>query len=55
MKGSLFPRPHFLEAMQDPVSEKKTRTPDAYAGQIWISDDFNAPLPDEILDEFAGT
>lgn len=21
-------------------------------GQIWISDDFNAPLPAEILDEF---
>ena len=21
-------------------------------GQIWMSDDFNAPLPDEVLDEF---
>ena len=36
-------------------SEIKKRTPDEYAGQIWISDEFNAPLPDDLLDAFEGT
>ena len=29
---------------------KKNRIPGLNRGQIWISDDFNAPLPDEYLD-----
>jgi prevent-host-death family protein len=28
------------------------RQPGSAKGQIWIADDFDAPLPDEILDAF---
>ncbi|CAA9458720.1 MAG: Prevent host death protein, Phd antitoxin [uncultured Rubrobacteraceae bacterium] len=35
------------------VSEKpKQRRPGSAKGTIWYSDDFDAPLPDEILDSF---
>ena len=32
----------------------KPREPGAWKGQVWIADDFDAPLPDEILDAFEG-
>ena len=32
--------------------ELKPRQPGSMRGQIWIADDFNDPLPPEILDEF---
>jgi len=30
------------------------RVPGSAEGQIWISPDFNAPLPDDLLDDFEG-
>lgn len=30
------------------------RVPGSAKGKIWIAPDFNAPLPDEILDTFEG-
>ncbi|HET9767655.1 MAG TPA: type II toxin-antitoxin system Phd/YefM family antitoxin [Thermoanaerobaculia bacterium] len=36
------------------TSPEKTREPGAWKGQIWIAEDFDAPLPDEILDAFEG-
>ncbi|CAA6605861.1 conserved hypothetical protein [Rhodospirillaceae bacterium LM-1] len=36
-----------------PVSEKSRKRPmGLYAGQIWMSPDFNDPLPDEYLEAF---
>ncbi len=36
-----------------PVSgAASTRKPGMDAGKVWISDDFDGPLPDEILDGF---
>jgi prevent-host-death family protein len=36
-----------------PVPEKpKRRVPGLDKGKIWMAPDFEAPLPDEILDEF---
>jgi prevent-host-death family protein len=35
-------------------AEKPKRTLGLYKGQIWIADDFNAPLPDDILAGFWG-
>lgn len=32
----------------------KERIPGTAKGQIWIAPDFNAPLPDDILDAFEG-
>lgn len=40
-----------LVPYKTPVQE---RTPGTAKGQIWIAPDFNAPLPDEILDAFEG-
>ncbi len=38
-----------------PVSKRKPkRQLGAYGDTIWIADDFDAPLPDEILDAFEG-
>ena len=38
-----------------PFEQKQTiRTPGSAKGQIWIAPDFNAPLPDEILEAFEG-
>ncbi|SRR5579871_4816549 len=34
--------------------EKPKRTLGLYKGQIWMADDFNAPLPDDILAGFLG-
>jgi prevent-host-death family protein len=36
-----------------PIQDKpRKRVPGTAKGQIWIAPDFDAPLPDEILDEF---
>ena len=38
-----------------PIEIKKEPRKLGYlAGQIWVADDFDAPLPDEILDLFEG-
>lgn len=34
--------------------ERKNRTPGTYQGRIRIGDDFDAPLPDDVLDDFEG-
>lgn len=31
-----------------------TRKPGSAKGKIWVSPDFNAPLPDDVLDAFEG-
>jgi prevent-host-death family protein len=36
-----------------PIQQKlKERVPGTDKGKIWMAPDFDAPLPDEILDEF---
>jgi len=38
-----------------PYSARTTpRVPGGLEGQVWISDDFNDPLPGEIMDAFNG-
>ena len=37
-----------------PVRPVTQRRPDRYRDRIWIADDFDAPLPDELLDAFEG-
>ena len=34
--------------------ERKTRTPGSHRGRIRIGDDFDAPLPDDMLESFEG-
>ena len=34
--------------------ERKIRTPGTYQGKISIGDDFDAPLPDDLLESFEG-
>lgn len=34
--------------------ERPTREPGGWEGQVWIADDFDAPLPPEILAGFMG-
>jgi len=36
------------------VQRAKPRKPGALKGKIWIAEDFDAPLPEELLDLFAG-
>jgi antitoxin (DNA-binding transcriptional repressor) of toxin-antitoxin stability system len=36
------------------VGKKPKRELGLYRGQIWMADDFNAPLPDDILAGFLG-
>lgn len=36
------------------VAKKPKRELGLYRGQIWMADDFNAPLPDDILAGFLG-
>jgi prevent-host-death family protein len=33
---------------------KPVRRPGALKGKLWIADDFDAPLPDDLLDAFEG-
>jgi prevent-host-death family protein len=35
-----------------PIRDKVLRKPGKFKGKIWMSDDFDAPLPQEILDSF---
>lgn len=37
-----------------PVRISRDREPGLEQGRIWIADDFDAPLPDELLDAFEG-
>lgn len=32
----------------------KVRVPGTYAGRIHIADDFESPMPDDVLDDFEG-
>ena len=42
-------------ARLDPIAvERKIRTPGTYRGKIGIGDDFDAPLPDDMLESFEG-
>ncbi len=34
--------------------EKRGRVPGTYAGRIRIADDFDAPLPEDVVDDFEG-
>jgi len=34
--------------------EKPVRKPGFLEGKIWIADDFDAPLPEDLLDAFEG-
>jgi len=36
------------------VRSAKPRTPGLLKGKIWVAKDFNAPLPDDLLDLFEG-
>jgi prevent-host-death family protein len=35
-----------------PLAERKPRTPGAWKGKMWVSEDFDDPLPPEILAGF---
>ncbi len=38
-----------------PIStQKANRKPGSAAGQVWIAPDFDAPLPEEIMQSFGG-
>ena len=37
-----------------PIAGRATFTPGQFAGRIELSEDFDAPLPDELLDAFEG-
>jgi prevent-host-death family protein len=36
------------------ITANKRRRPGGWEGQVWIAEDFDAPLPDEILRAFEG-
>ncbi len=35
-----------------PLAKKSTRVPGGWEGKVWIADDFDAPLPDDIMKTF---
>lgn len=37
-----------------PVRSHAPRRPDTLGGDLWVADDFDAELPPELLDDFAG-
>lgn len=37
-----------------PIRAQRTRVPDGARGTLWLADDFDAPLPDDLLDGFEG-
>ena len=37
-----------------PIAGRSAFTPGQFAGRISLSDDFDAPMPDEMLDAFEG-
>lgn len=41
-------------AKLSPVVSRKPRRLGTMKGQIWVAPDFDAPLPDEVLDLFEG-
>ncbi len=41
-------------ALLTPLPATAPRRPGVLAGKIWISDDFNAPLPEWLLEAFEG-
>jgi hypothetical protein len=46
---------HTLKEQFLPLAHKKStvsRKLGSAKGQVWIADDFNDPLPDEVVDEF---
>jgi prevent-host-death family protein len=37
-----------------PIRPAGLRKPDQHAGVVWVAEDFDAPLPDDLLDAFEG-
>ena len=37
-----------------PQADRTFRKPGGWEGKVWVADDFDKPLPPEILDGFAG-
>lgn len=37
-----------------PIRHARVREPDSKLGLLWIAEDFDGPLPDEVLDAFEG-
>jgi len=37
-----------------PIRSSGLRVPDSMQGLMWVADDFDAPLPDDLLDAFEG-
>jgi len=37
-----------------PLEQRRPRRPGLLKGKIWVAKDFNAPLPDDLLDLFEG-
>jgi prevent-host-death family protein len=37
-----------------PIRPATLRIPDTMRGAIWVAEDFDAPLPDDLLDAFEG-
>ncbi len=35
-----------------PLAKKSKRVPGGWEGKVWIADDFDAPLPDDIMKTF---
>jgi prevent-host-death family protein len=37
-----------------PIMKQVRRVPGRWQGQLWIAEDFDAPLPEDMLDAFEG-
>ncbi len=37
-----------------PIHSQRLRLPDTAKGRLWVAEDFDAPLPDDLLDAFEG-
>ena len=37
-----------------PIRSSRLRQPDGERGTLWVAEDFDAPLPDDLLDGFEG-
>ena len=37
-----------------PIRDQRPRRPDVERGGLWVAEDFDAPLPDDLLDAFEG-
>jgi prevent-host-death family protein len=37
-----------------PIRSSSLRVPDSRRGAMWVAEDFDAPLPDDLLDGFEG-